>query len=162
MDPTPFWSSPEFTKAMTTAAAGLATLIGSIAMWFAAQAIYRRVLAARAKAKGERAVRYRRAEDGWRDRVDTELGALRAEIGKFRGEVDERFRPVERGLVRLLGRANLLKRKVDAAGDAMAVSAKDMAVTREQLARFMGEQETHREWLKEQLDEVKAMLRGDQ
>ena len=153
MDLTPFWSSPEFTKAMTTAAVGLATLIGSAATWFAAQAIYRRVLTIRARKKGERAIRYRRAEDDWRKDVQRELASLRADF-------DERVPALERGMARLQGMASALRRKVDEAGDAMKASAKDMRETREQVARFMGQQDEHQKWLREWRDEVNEILRG--
>lgn len=153
MDTTPFWSSPEFTKAMTTAAVYLGSLITAGAAALAARAVYTRVQTVRARKKGERVIRYRRAEDQWREDVQRELAALRADF-------DARVPVLESGMVRLTGMARLLKRKVDDAGAAMKASAKDMRETREEVARFMGQQEEHREWLKEWRAEVNEILRG--
>ena len=149
MDPTPFWSHPEVVKAVVVLVLALAGLVGAArtAVW--AWAVYQRKRAERSEAKR---VRYRRAEDDWRDDVQKGLAALRAD---FDGRVPE----LERGMLRLQGMATQLKREVTEAGRAMKASAKDMRVTREELVAFMGEQKAHREWLKEWRAEVMEVLR---
>jgi hypothetical protein len=152
MDATPFWSHPEFTKAAIVVAGYLGSLITAAAAYVASKAIYTRVRAMRARKRGERTARYRRAEDDWREDVQKGLAALRADF-------DSRVPELERGVTRLQGMATQLKREVTEAGRAMKASAKDMRVTREELVAFMGEQKAHREWLKEWREEVMQLLR---
>jgi hypothetical protein len=150
MEAIPFWSQPRFLLAMLALCASLAGLFASIrgALWV--WTVYQRKKAERSEVKR---VRYRRAEDDWRDEMTKALAALRAD---FDGRVPE----LERGMTRLQGMATQLKREVTEAGRAMKASAKDMRVTREELVAFMGEQKAHREWLKEWREEVMELLRG--